>query len=68
MQNIDTFSDWDIATMEDWNGETWHIADQEHYPRLGNPITEVPVLRRITLAGYKPSKLTGEDRRRQEMG
>ena len=37
MQNIDTFSDWDIATMEDWNGETWHIDDGNDYPRLGEP-------------------------------
>ena len=28
---------WDIATVGEWDGETWHIEEDEDYPRLGFP-------------------------------
>lgn len=37
MMDYNTFNDagWDIAKIENWNGETWYIDDGNDYPRLG---------------------------------
>ncbi len=39
MKDIETYEqrDWDIARVEDWNGETWHIFNGLSYPMLGEP-------------------------------
>lgn len=49
MKNIDLYTEddfedyadlneaWDIATAEDWDGETWNIQEGNDYPRLGEP-------------------------------
>ncbi len=35
LKKIATFTDWDIAKKEDYDGETWWIDEDEDYPRLG---------------------------------
>jgi len=34
MQDINTFNGWDIALIENFDGETWFIDDGNDYPRL----------------------------------
>ncbi len=39
MQSISTYewADWDIATSDEWDGETWEIDEGNDYPRLREP-------------------------------
>jgi len=46
MQDFETFNNagWTIATIDDWEDETWHIDDGNDYPRLGEPPLDVVTL------------------------
>jgi len=35
MQNISTFTGWDIVELSSWTNEIWYIDDTNDYPRLG---------------------------------
>jgi PKD repeat protein len=61
LQTLATFNEWNIATVENYNGETWFLVEGEDYPRLaweGLPDATEPTPTPVS-AAFTASPLTG---------